>query len=452
MTVRYDYDINDFPNNKVTPYKLVLGINQSGISGVLSYVNTSENDVEIFFEEDLSIDDQITLGAIVAAHTGEYDPPPSDDVSNDDLSTTSGTLQSAIDSHTDNFSIHFPWSDVTNLVDVSEDVAAVQIRRSTPYILAMPYEDITFDATDVETNSAVLEHNNTYTERIDIKEEGTYFITYDFDIDATATISGSTNVEGRVRKNDDTTVAGSHSKVSTFYDDSIDGNPRFYNHLNNSFLTTLESNDYLTFQLTFSGSTANTGTDGKFNVVKLDSIHTTNTFNVLDDNVLVASGVINLNFGDYINVTNNGGTATIDVENHIIDGGDVYFVDSTRGNKQLSVDTIEIGCGRNSLNTTNQYLRTYNGTPMNLTGIPLPFDATLVGITMTGSSNIQTWTAEVRRNDFATVIDSLTITNAYENHTWSKNIDFNEGDRIKIYCNGTNISHPQVRTFFRRRK
>jgi hypothetical protein len=134
-----------------------------------------------------------------------------------------------------------------------------------------------------------------------------------------------------------------------------------------------------------------------------------------------------------------------------VDGDDVYFYDETR-DKDLSVSVIQIGCGRNSANTTTQYLRTFNGTPMNLTGIPLPVDATLIGISMSGAVNSQSWTAQILRNGVATVMTSLSIVNAYENHTWSEDTDFNEGDRIQVRMVGTNINYPQVRLFFRRRK
>lgn len=134
-----------------------------------------------------------------------------------------------------------------------------------------------------------------------------------------------------------------------------------------------------------------------------------------------------------------------------VDGDDVYFYDDTR-DKDLGVAIIQIGCGRNSANTTTQYLRTFNGIPMNLSGVALPFDATLIGIAMSCGSNTQSWTAQVGKNDVATVITSLSITNAYENHTWSEDTDFDEGDRIQVRMAGTNINYPQVRLYFRRRK
>jgi hypothetical protein len=134
-----------------------------------------------------------------------------------------------------------------------------------------------------------------------------------------------------------------------------------------------------------------------------------------------------------------------------VDGDDVYFYDTTR-DKDLGVAIIEVGCGRSSANTTNQYLRTFNGTPMNLAGIALPVDATLIGMSASGGSNTQTWTAQVGKNDVATALDSITVTNSYENHSWDNDVDFSAGDRIQVYLNGINISYPQVRLYFRRTK
>ncbi len=85
-----------------------------------------------------------------------------------------------------------------------------------------------------------------------------------------------------------------------------------------------------------------------------------------------------------------------------------------------------------------------------MNGFSLPWDATLVAISLAGES-VQTYTIEVRRNDVATVIDSITMTAAREVHDATKNTDFNEGDRIQFYCNGTSIDRPLVTAYFRRR-
>ena len=187
-------------------------------------------------------------------------------------------------------------------------------------------------------------------------------------------------------------------------------------------------------------------------------------FNTENGGYRIAGNLLNIDHLDDVDTTttapsvgdtlewdgNNWVPVASGVSSPFVLDGDVYFVDSTRGDKELGVAIIEVGAGRNSSATTNQYLRTFNGTLMNQTGIPLPYDTTLVGMTMAGSSNTQSWTAQVRKNGSATVLDSLSITNAYENHDWTRNTDFTAGDRVQIYLSGTSISYPQVRLYFRR--
>lgn len=82
-------------------------------------------------------------------------------------------------------------------------------------------------------------------------------------------------------------------------------------------------------------------------------------------------------------------SGTIISNTPFIEGGDVYFYDSTRS-KNLGTALLPIEAGRNSANTTTQYLRSVGNVSMNLTGKPLPYDATLVGMTMSGARNDQT--------------------------------------------------------------
>jgi hypothetical protein len=130
--------------------------------------------------------------------------------------------------------------------------------------------------------------------------------------------------------------------------------------------------------------------------------------------------------------------------------GDVYYYDTTR-NKNLGIATIQCDVSRNSSNTTNQYLRGEGQTPTNLNGFVLPWNATLVSISMSGRLNTQTWIAQVRKNGGGVPQDTLTITNQYSNYDNTKDTDFNAGDRIQVYCSGTSIDYPKVSLFFRRK-
>jgi len=241
------------------------------------------------------------------------------------LVNVSGTLQSQIDAHTADVDKHREINDsgagstdlwsaekiLSEIATVSgggggtvSDLAAVQARRSTAYTLTTSYVDITFNITDEETDDTVIEHNDSNTERIDIKADGTYLILYDFGIDSTTLTQWEPcHANGQVEKNGSTVLDGSHSKTTVVYDDSLDGSPYIYNKLNNSFLATLSNGDYVTLQLKYESYDADTATNGTFKVIKLDGAKgadgidgedgeqgpagSGSTINVYDDGILV---------------------------------------------------------------------------------------------------------------------------------------------------------------------
>lgn len=107
---------------------------------------------------------------------------------------------------------------------LNEDLPVVQVRRTTT--LALPvtpsWGDVTFDLTDIETNAAVIEHNNTTTQEIDIKEDGLYQIQYTVSSDdevtcrvvddgasGTSVIPGSTQLTGDTADVNDVIVQNS---------------------------------------------------------------------------------------------------------------------------------------------------------------------------------------------------------------------------------------------------
>lgn len=69
---KYTYSISvDFPNQKVAPSKLTQEINDSSISSaLLLYINTNDDDCDIWFDGVLSGADETTLDGLVAAHDG----------------------------------------------------------------------------------------------------------------------------------------------------------------------------------------------------------------------------------------------------------------------------------------------------------------------------------------------------------------------------------------------
>lgn len=124
------------------------------------------------------------------------------------------------------------------------------------------------------------------------------------------------------------------------------------------------------------------------------------------------------------------------------DDGILYIYDGTRS-KWLSVDRTMVGWGRNSGNTSNEYLRQFNGAQSNNNGWRMVRDGTITAITAQSNAS-QSWTLEIRKNDATTVITSLNMTAQAGNHNNSLNIDINEGDFIQAYCNGSSIDYPQT--------
>ncbi|WP_299160609.1 hypothetical protein [uncultured Tenacibaculum sp.] len=122
--------------------------------------------------------------------------------------------------------------------------------------------------------------------------------------------------------------------------------------------------------------------------------------------------------------------------------GILYIYDNTR-TKWLSVHRTMVGWGRNSNNTTNEYLRQFNGAQSNNNGWRMIRNGTITAISAQTNIN-QTWTIEIRKNDVTTVITSLTMTSVQGNHNNTINVNVNEGDFIQAYCNGNSIDFPQV--------
>ena len=133
----------------------------------------------------------------------------------------------------------------------------------------------------------------------------------------------------------------------------------------------------------------------------------------------------------------SGGQMFVDNTNGIL-----YIFDGTR-NKWLSVDRTMVGWGRNSNNTTNEYLRQFNGALSSDNGWRMIRNGTITAVSAQSNIN-QNWTLEIRKNDATAVITSITMTGVQGNHNNTINVDINEGDFIQAYCNGVSIDYPEV--------
>lgn len=126
---------------------------------------------------------------------------------------------------------------VGNLGIGDDDLASVTARRTTTLAMTTAYQDVTFDSTQVENDTSVVEHDNTNTDRFLVKETGLYLISWHaaFDPGATAGVFA-----GRVRVNDTTVIPQSQCSVEA--DD--EQTPQSV-----TFTVELDSSDYVTFQV-----------------------------------------------------------------------------------------------------------------------------------------------------------------------------------------------------------
>lgn len=105
--------------------------------------------------------------------------------------------------------------------------------------------------------------------------------------------------------------------------------------------------------------------------------------------------------------------------------------------------------GRNA-NASNLYLRGPDGVPSNIAGCVIDRALRIVGIGA-ATNGIETWTAEVRKNNAVTVIASLSIAAAATAYRNDLSVDVDAGDEIQVYCNGANIGNPVVTVFLEER-
>lgn len=125
-------------------------------------------------------------------------------------------------------------------------------------------------------------------------------------------------------------------------------------------------------------------------------------------------------------------------------GNTLAFYDkSSSRNKWLSVAKKEfVFSGRDSANNTNEYARLGQMTSLQ-TGLRIPRNMTLVGITIQANA-ASTWAAEVRKNDVATSLLSLSSGGAVGAQNLAANVDFVTGDEVQVYINGSGVNRPVI--------
>jgi uncharacterized cupin superfamily protein len=127
------------------------------------------------------------------------------------------------------------------------DQAIAQARRTTTLGTTATWADVLFDATDVENDTSVVEHDNTNTDRILLKETGPYRITYHMRLNAPSS-GDNLEVEARVRVDDTSVIAGSEDILSIFADSSIPGQDHV-DSMSGSFVYPATAGEFITLQV-----------------------------------------------------------------------------------------------------------------------------------------------------------------------------------------------------------
>jgi len=146
---------------------------------------------------------------------------------------------------------------------ISEQLHVVQVRRTTNLSLSTSWQNVTFDATDIENNTDVIEHSNIDADRILIKDEGYYLLQYSFSVRS----SGSTrDCLSRIIKNDNSSevLSGSYVLQNLYRDET--------HQQVNSIISYLNNTDYITLQVLASSTPIQTFGDYVLNVTKLEGI------------------------------------------------------------------------------------------------------------------------------------------------------------------------------------
>jgi len=175
---------------------------------------------------------------------------------------------------------------------------------------------------------------------------------------------------------------------------------------------------------------------------------------------------VTINSVELLNILNNFANASPTVNDDADDG---YSIGSTWVNtitnelficvineigsavwiKPVTVAPFSVQFGRNN-NISNSYLQGGGLTWTNESPYVVPFNCTLTAISV-ATKSAQSWTAEVRIAGVLVPGASLSTTTATSNYVNDLSIDFDEGDEIQVYANGTSINRPNVALFFVRR-
>lgn len=186
-------------------------------------------------------------------------------------------------------------------------LAAVQARKTATLVMPTAWTDVSFDTTDIENNTAVLDHQAGTPDRILVGETGLYLIIYQFEVSP----STSGSFYGRVRKNDTDVVVGSTQSSYTYGGES--------DIISINVIASLTAGDFLSVQ-TYIATAGTMAANATFAAYKLNGTQGTpgsgSTITLYDEGTpLTNTPHAGVNFvgGGVTAVDAGGGVATVTI-------------------------------------------------------------------------------------------------------------------------------------------
>ena len=136
------------------------------------------------------------------------------------------------------------------------DRACVKAIQNVPLLLTQVFADVTFNATEIETDPFTIEHDNVLTDNINVLRDGLVTISYSFNLAAIGVTNSTALIQCRCRKNDTSIPDGSVRLFTDFDDNSLEGNDD-QNGVSHSFQDEAVAGDFWTLQLAYVQVSAN---------------------------------------------------------------------------------------------------------------------------------------------------------------------------------------------------
>lgn len=325
--------------------------------------------------------------ANIQSYEGTITPPPEpQDPANvtvgeyTGLTATTVSLQEQIDA----------LSGVTGLT-------AVQGRRTSTFSnIPLSWTDFDFEATDVETDDSILEHDDTLRDRFLIKKTGLYLLSYTLILDDEG--------ETRVRVNDTSVIPGSIGLYGNT-GDAVDLN----GNMPKTFVVQLTAGDFVTLQVQANSGAENIFAESTMVIILLEGIQgpkgdTGSGSSVTlenDDTPVAGTPHDTINFDDNFTVTNDGGgKATVSLDINVSPTANkIQLVDSAGGQALNDVTPNPIEWGQEDVKDASVF--TFTAGNSNITVLQSGWYEISYNVNGAGGGNRSVVGVNVRNNGTA---------------------------------------------------